>query len=336
MEVQNAWNTDRRIIQDTTPMLRYRPGSDFAAWQTEARQKLTELLGLPLMKSCDPQFRICYEKKHEDFTEIRFTFCSEEGYVVPAHLLLPAHSARPCKVVICLQGHSTGMHISLGRAVYPGDEATISGGDRDFARRALREGYAAIAMEQRYMGECGGSEKGPGCSTGTAMTALLLGRCAIGERVWDVMRLIDVMRTQFGFLDSEHIVLLGNSGGGTTTFYTACIDDRIQCAVPSCSVCTYRDSIVAMHHCVCNYIPNIARYFDMGDLAGLIAPRKLIMVSGRADPIFPANGVAETAHIAQELYQAAGCPDHFELVTGDGGHRFYADPAWNVIHRMMD
>ena len=61
-------------------------------------------------------------------------------------------------------------------------------------------------------------------------------------------------------------MLMGNSGGGTATVYTAAIDERISIAVPSCAVCTYKHSIAAMRHCVCNFVPNIADYFDMGGI----------------------------------------------------------------------
>ena len=34
-------------------------------------------------------------------------------------------------------------------------------------------------------------------------------------------------------------------------------------------------------HCTCNFIPRIANHFDMGDIAGLIAPRGLVIVNGK-------------------------------------------------------
>ena len=38
---------------------------------------------------------------------------------------------------------------------------------------------------------------------------------------------------------------------------------------------------------MCNYIPGIAREFDMGDLAGLIAPRPCLLEMGENDDCFP-------------------------------------------------
>ncbi len=135
-----------------------------------------------------PELEIEYEQKIDNATEIRFTYQSEKGYRVPCHLLLPDGVEKP-PVMICLQGHSKGMHISLGKPKYPGDEETINGGDRDFCVRAVKEGYAAIALEQRNFGECGGDERGPRCFE-SSMTALLMGRTTIGESVWDVQNLL--------------------------------------------------------------------------------------------------------------------------------------------------
>ena len=106
--------------------------------------------------------------------------------------------------------------------------------------------------------------------------------------------------------------------------------------MPSCAVCTYKHSIAAMEHCVCNFIPNIANYFDMGDLAGMIAPRKLVVVNGKSDNIFPDEGVRESYEIIKKMYEAAGVPDNCALVTGNGGHRFYADDSWPVAKALME
>ncbi|UKI37697.1 MAG: hypothetical protein L6V93_06210 [Clostridiales bacterium] len=59
------------------------------------------------------------------------------------------------------------MHISLGKIKYDGDEKLLYGGDRDFAVRAVKEGYTALCIEQRGFGECGGDEHGPQCHIST-------------------------------------------------------------------------------------------------------------------------------------------------------------------------
>ena len=93
-----------------------------------------------------------------------------------------------------------------------GDEETIAGGDRDFCVRAVAEGFAALAIEQRAFGQCGGTEQGPACIR-PAMEALLMGRTLIGERVWDVMRVVDAIEAHFGDLITmeDNMVLVETS-----------------------------------------------------------------------------------------------------------------------------
>lgn len=327
-----------KLTSEIKPSMAYEKGMNVYAWQREAKKKLEELLGLPLGQ-CHGHFRITGEKVLDGYTQYDFTFQSEPGYYVPCVLLAPDNAAGPLPVAICLQGHSTGMHISLGEAKFPRDQETIDGG-RDFAVRAVKEGFYAIAMEQRYMGQCGSSESGaPACVGGVenaAMPSLLLGRTAIGERVWDVMRLIDMIEEELTpYIDSEKIILMGNSGGGTVTFYASCLDERIHLAMPSCAVCTYDDSIIAMNHCPCNYIPGIRRYFNMGDLGVLIAPRPFVLVCGEKDPIFPLEGVKKSFETIKSAYESMGKNGNCHLVIGNGGHQFYPDDAWPVAKELL-
>ncbi len=334
-----ALQYESSLYEDLMPAFRYNGVESAEAWQQRAYDRLWELLGLShFFPAEDDCFEITEEFDIPGGHAQAFRFQSEPGYFVPGYVLLPAmwqgETLRGC---ICLQGHSTGMHNSLvmnpdhtQKSKADIEEAVAK--DRNFAVRAVREGYAAICIEQRYMGTRGIVDGHPGCSSGDAMAALMLGRTAIGERVWDVMRLIDVIEKHLGYISTDGLVCMGNSGGGTATFYATCIERRIQYAISSCAFCTYKDSIVDIRHCACNYIPRIALDFDMGDLAGLIAPRNLVIVNGSTDDIFPDFGVRKAYTVAERMFAAFG--GKLTLVTGDGGHRLYADPAWAAIHRF--
>ena len=312
------------------PSMHWDGKEKFSAWQNRARKKLTGLLGLPFEK-CEEKFQVEYQESRGTFNETRFIFQSEEGFYIPCHFLSPKSASGPLPLVICLQGHSTGMHISLGRPKYPGDRKTISGGDRDFAIRAIKEGCCALVMEQRCFGELGGTKKGPDCHV-SSMAALLIGRTSIGERVWDLQRALDLTLKNFPEADGNKIICTGNSGGGTTTFFASCLEQRIGYSMPSSCFCSFDECIGAMHHCSCNFIPGIRQFFDMGDLAGLIAPRPLVIVSGIEDPIFPQAGVQKAFQEARRMYEGAGAAEKIKLVTGKGGHRFYADLGWEAMN----
>lgn len=72
----------------------------------------------------------------------------------------------------------------------------------------------------------------------------------------------------------------------------------------------------------------------MGELLGMIAPRKLVVVSGRKDEIFPLVGAKAMVNDARRVYRAFDAADRCKHVIGEGGHRFYADIAWNAYHSM--
>ena len=332
--MKTAYEYIKEQIQNVKPQMAYAGGS-VEEWKKEARKKLSELLGMHKFEKVNPETEIEYETKADGYTETRFTFQSEKGYRVPCHLLLPDGVENP-PLMICLQGHSTGMHISIGKPIHKGDEKDISCGDRDFCIRAVKEGYAAVAMEQRDFGECGGNGvMGPGCFE-EALTAIIMGRTTIGERVWDLMRLIDVLETEFNDkFDVNAICLMGNSGGGTVTAYSAALEDRIILAMPSCSMCAFKDSIGATTHCTCNYVPHIAEFFDMGDLMAMAAPKYFVQVSGVEDDGFPIFAAEDVFRKGKKAYEKLGADDRCILVKGNGGHRFYADDAWPFVHKYM-
>lgn len=326
----------KNYIKNIPASMKYKDGEDYEEWKNSAKEKLCALLGMDKFQKCDLNFKITGEQDVGDRHEIYFTYQSEEGYEPKACLVIPNNIKKPLPLVVCLQGHSTGMHISLGKIKYDGDEKLLYGGDRDFAVRAVKEGCAALCIEQRGFGECGGSKEGPQCHVST-MANLLVGRTTIGERIWDIMRALDAAEQNFSnYADMNKVICMGNSGGGTVTFYASCLEDRIKCAMPSCAVCSYDESIVAMRHCTCNFIPNIRLFFNMGDLGGLIAPKYLVVVSGKDDEIFPIKPSCETFESIKRFYKLLKKEENICHIIGNGGHRFYADEAWSAMNKYIE
>jgi dienelactone hydrolase len=297
--------------------------------KSDLRAKLKELLG---DFSCDTGLDIQIEKKCETdgFSETRYTFLSAGNERVPCHLLIPSGIKKPCPVVICLQGHSRGMHVSLNRPVFDGETEKILSLEQDFALQALKRGFAALVIEQAGMGERSGrSDFLPACHV-LAGKELLYGRTLLGKRIFDISRAIGTLDL-FSEIDNNKITCMGNSGGGTAAFYAACVDERIKAAMVSCSFCSYEKSIEVIEHCICNFIPGAKKWFEMADLTALIAPRPLIVVAGRHDGIFPLDGVFDAFKAAEKIYADCGASNNLKLIIGESGHRFYPEQGWKAF-----
>jgi cephalosporin-C deacetylase-like acetyl esterase len=322
-----------------TPKLAFNKNQDYAEWKQSIKEKFIDLLGLDAIaeNSCEPQFTIEEQVQMEGYKQIRFSFYSEPGALVPCYLLVPDNIKGKLPVAITLQGHNAmGFSSSVGR-VLNHDTLDYDTGRGTFAIQAVKSGFVALAIEQRGMGErkaVNTFERRVNLNNGScyyeAMTALTLGRTLVGERVWDISKAIDML-ANFDCCDTDKIVITGNSGGGTASYYAACYDQRIKICAPSCGVCSYPQSILKFYHCSCNYIPKAYKYFDMQDLACLIAPNNLILVAGKNDTAFLVDGVKTAYSTMQEIYQKAGYKDNCKLVITKYGHFWDVETMWKEI-----
>lgn len=68
---------------------------------------------------------------------------------------------------------------------------------------------------------------------------------------------------------------------------------------------------------------------------GLFAPRPVVIVAGAKDQIFPIGAARRAYRDLRRIYAAPGAPANCRLAVGPEGHRFYADPAWNVMRTHL-
>jgi len=315
---------------------RYTEGRRFSEWAPTAREALMRHLGIA-EKLRAPRVplapKLLWSREVENGTITKLLLQSEKDVAMPVYLCLPKGKG-PFPVWICVQGHGTGMHASISVAWQDEKTFKYDGGDRDFALQCLAKGFAALCIEQRAFGErsCFSNRK-PGCSI-LALHALMFGETLIGNRVFDVDRAIDFIDSRVD-LRRDRIGIVGNSGGGTTALYSGALLPRLTHVMPSSCFSTYRDSILALTHCACNYFPGMLYWGEMGDLAGLCAPKHLVIVNGKRDPIFPIAPAEREFRRAEAIYRAAGAPDRCRMVVGDGGHRFYKNDAWRVMEELF-
>jgi dienelactone hydrolase len=208
----------------------------------------------------------------------------------------------------------------------PQDSIAIATKDADVALRAAKFGFIAINPTTRAFGDTRHPDAilkdRPHSCQYYMQRGVLTGRNLIGDRVWDVMKIIDWALENLP-VDTDKIVVTGNSGGGTVTLYSGAMDPRIKLCAPSSCFCSFEGSIGTIHHCPCNHIPYIMDLCNMGDIAGLVAPRKLLIINGDKDKIFPIAPAREEFKTTKAVYEAFGVADNCEMYVGDGPHRYF-------------
>ena len=334
-ELKNPMKYHVPQLKAVRPSMSFDVKADFETQRQALKAKLEELIRVPERTgACVP---IIEYEDHSDprFDEIRFLTETEKDFFVPAHLLLPKNRTGKIPLVICLQGHTPGMHVSLGREPYPSKKPIKTIKDRDFALQAVQRGYAALAMEQRGFGELNFDPDRPYSCHMLTWQAAMMGKTLVGERICDISALIDAMERGFEGIDMERIGIMGNSGGGTSSYFAACLDERIKVSMHASSFCSFVDSWGSIYHCDCGYVHGLLNNMEMYDMAAMIAPRALIAVNGIHDHLQPFDSAKKAFEKVKAIYRAAGAEDQCDMVAGPEGHRFYADLAWPVFDRYI-
>jgi dienelactone hydrolase len=326
---------ERRYVYDG------QSGTALEEWQSAFRAALVETLGLPVIEAesaGESNAQRESVEQRDGHERQRWSLETERDFRVPFYLLLPDDAEAPYPVVLAIHGHgTTGKELYVGEYDTEEERRKIVEGDRDVGVQAVERGYATIVPDMRGFAELADPDDvaaGDWSCRELQLHAQMVGRTLVGDRVWDVQRLIDFAEDH-DELDVDRIAITGNSGGGTVSLFAAAVDERIDVAAPASYFCTFRDSIYAMHHCECNYVPGLLRLGGMADVAGLVAPRPFLAIHGAEDEIYPVEGTRENFERLQTIYQAAGVPDRCELYVGDEGHRYYADGAWPFIERHL-
>lgn len=325
------------LIKNIEPELAFDPFKYSPEYKKLLKEKLHEVLGIEQIRknACELKVDIESVEERDNYTLTRFSVETEKNNFVPCFLLVPNTGKEKYDVCVVVQGHSVGgVMLSIGEATEEQQNARVG---HKFAFQAVENGYAALCLEMRgrdqMMTKIPQRDNQNTLCTFPAFTSLLLGRCHIGERVWDLGRVLDIL-PMFDKLNLDNIIMTGCSGGGTMTFYASCYDERIKLSVPVASFCPYNESILNVYHCICNYIPGAYKYFDMQDLAALIAPRKLVIITGEKDAIFPLHGVERGYKTVEEIYKLEGKSEYLNKIIMPCAHAWMPEYVWPALNEM--
>ena len=342
-------NTDFEVLDYTNNKYEnLKPQMSFSAkniqqaqsWQKLLRSKLIDLIGGLPEKRKKLNSKVIKIEDFGTYSRETILFYSGEKMKVFGFLLFPKFIRNEkLPVILCIHGHGRGVNDVVGIE----NEITRNNFDgihKNFAIQAVNQGYLVLAIEQLGFGRRrihdhldSGNESLSSCNL-LSGTALLLGETMVKWRVSDVMAAIDYLETREE-VDLKRIAVMGLSGGGTTSFFTAAVDERIKLAVISGYFCTFKDSIFNINHCIDNYIPGILKYAEMYDIAGLIAPRGLFVESATNDPIFPIDATKYAIGKAENIFESFNSGNSFSYEIFEGQHEFYGKGAFKFAKSFL-
>ena len=303
----------------------------FRSWQHKARVKLTSLLGLERISFSDNPPILLEEKTIEGGIKMEKWLMETEPMVkMPCYLLIPptAHASTP--VYIAAPGHLGGGKESLvGNRENESVAEKIDFYSYDYALFLAKNSYVSLAFDPRGFGERrevweqGEDQILSSSCREIAHMAESLGLTLCGLLVHDIMAIVNILEkwNRFG-----EIRALGFSGGGLQTLYASAIDERIKMGVVSGYFYGFKDALLSLAaNCSCNYIPSLYLYFDIQDIASMIAPRPLVIQSARNDHLSGERGLVNVLEPMAELNYAYSLLDSFDKISHhvvDGPHHF--------------
>ena len=171
------------------------------------------------------------------------------------------------------------------------------------ARKLASLGFLVMTYDAIGHGE----RNQPGNTHHHAGYSLLpLGETVAGWMVWDSMRAADYLQSRAD-VDPQRIGIAGNSGGGLNTLFTSALDPRFRAAVVAGYVFEFQSWMkYGGSHCTCVYLPGLYRSMEWFEIAGLSAPRPLLMLQGARDSIFPRTAARRAGRSTEALYTLLG------------------------------
>ncbi len=304
---------------------------DKDAWNAAVprlRKELANSLGLAHLPVAKPrQLRSVGLLQRDGYSLEKLVWETFPGVEVPAHLYRPDPPEAKHPAILFVPGHWWA-----DSKTRPDFQA--------FCITMARAGFVVLAYDPFGQGERGISLRD---HRRTELLAVGVAQQAIVD--FESLCALEVLLAR-PEVDRERVGITGASGGGYNSWVLAALDPRIAVSVPvvgtsefheQLRVCRPLDWYTAKEHC--HFVPRLLRYANNHELAAMIAPRPLLVISAHNDQSFPIPGIREVVEYGRRLYGALGRPErigYFEdESTGHGYQKRKREAAYGWFKRWL-
>ncbi len=310
-----------RLAQDISAGALRHAGSltEWERHRQEARRRLLYMVGLdPLPERTDLNAKVTRTLDKKWFTVECLHFESLPGFLVTANLYLPKQRSGPLPTIVYLCGHAGGPSGSKGHY-------------RHHPIWYAQNGYACLIVDPIQHSEIPGRHRYT--HRGEGWENFSTGYTPAGIEIWNAVRALDYLQSR-PEIDQARIGITGRSGGGTFSYFTAAVDDRIKVIVSDHATYTIGNHIPAdtlRTHCDCNFFVN-TYLFDSVDYCALLAPRPLLSQCSTDDGCFPPKGYRDFYEQMRRVYELYGKGDRIAIVDVPGKHTDFPEFQSNAMN----
>lgn len=289
--------------------MRYIPGTPEAArqWQQAARGALLDRLHMTDLVSSTPRPPLTPERvaleQCDGFSLEEFRIQSTAGRTILVMVARPAGVPGPVPAVVAIHGHGGSR-----RSPFNPEEKIY----KEFGSVLARRGFVVASTD---VGQHAPFEPG---------------RLVMGERLWDVMRCVDLLAS-LPEVDAKRIGCAGLSLGGEMAMWLGAMDERIAATV-SCGFLTRMDHM-EKNHCMCWKFDGLRELVDWPDIYSMIAPRPLQCQNGLKEPAndFVVPIAQDALRGITPIYQTFGAAEKAVLHVHGGAHEIDLPALMNFL-----
>ena len=214
----------------------------------------------------------------------------------------------------------------MGNITSEGIRKNIEEHNYDYGHQMAEAGFVTYAMDWMNGGERSDAARLSGIAQGRDwcnlyyLNATMLGFTSLSLNLGHGRAATDFVAT-LPEVDASRLGVMGLSGGGTMTVWTALTDERFKAAEVICySHLWAQFGLHDLNYCGMQVAPGLFRLVDLPDLQGLIAPRPLLIDIGLEDTCFSKDGALACFEQLKNIYAAAHASSSLELDCFPGGH----------------
>ncbi len=288
-----------RTLNDKMELQSFKTKEQWETYRTWLKTHILVSTGLyPLPPKTPLNAKVFDTLKHDDYTVSKVHFESRPGFFVCGNLYQPVGKQGPFPGILCPHGH-------WGKGRFG---ETENGSVRARMISFARQGYIAFSWSMVGYNDAN-QIKHRGDVSDLPWNINLM-----GLQLWNSIRSCDWL-SSLPNVDPDNIGCTGASGGGTQTFMLMAIDDRIKVAAPVNMI-----SAIMQGGCECENAPLLRLTANNVEIASMMAPRPLLMVSATGD--WTKNTLELEYPAVRAVYQLYNADDKLKAVRIDAPHNY--------------